>query len=133
MRIQNGPGWFDLPADFVDEALMLASESAPESLRKQFLEEREAISTIENVDIQEDSFRRLDAAWAERLGIGDALRDLLKEKDATNGGIRECVVRRVLADVEEWARVEEGVLYLALRADSLLSPDRLREIVGRVF
>jgi hypothetical protein len=117
----------------VDEALILASQSAPEPLRKQFLDERDAVSSIEIVDIREESFRRLDSAWAVRLGIGDALRDLLIEKAPTNGGIQGCVVKRVLADAEEGARLDDDVLYLALRVDTFLSRARLREIVSGIF
>jgi hypothetical protein len=131
--MEIGEVWLDLPADFVDEALLLASQSAPEALRRQFLDERDAVSSIEIVDIREESFRRLDSTWAVRLGIGDALRDLLIENGPSNGGISGCVVRRVLADAEEGARLDAGVLYLALRVDTFLSRARLREIVSGSF
>jgi hypothetical protein len=133
MRIENGGVWLDLPADLVDEALILASQSAPDSLRKQYREERDAISSIEIVDIREESFRQLDAAWVERLRIGDPLRNLLVEKAAPNGGIQGCMVKRVRADVDEGASLDDDVLYLALRAETLLSLERLREIVSGVF
>jgi hypothetical protein len=138
MKIQGGPFWFDFPHDLVDDALMEASRSAPETLRKQFLEERDAVSTIEIVDIREEHFRQLDARWAERLGIGEPLLGALRERGAKADRISGCVVQRVRAGAEEGAMLqpaEDGgrdVLCLAVRVDTVLSRDRLSNLLAGV-
>lgn len=138
MRIQNRALWVDLPHELVDEALMAAAQSAPEELRRQFLEERDAVNSIEIVDIREESFRRLDARWAERLRLASPLLEALTEPHGLPGRISGCIVERVRADADEKATLRPDVdgvrqiLRLTVRVDTVLSRDRLRDLLAGI-
>lgn len=134
MRLQSGSFWFEVAPSLVDEALTAASRAAPESLRRQYLEEREAIATIEIVDIREEGFRDLDARWMKRFGVIEALRSVLDEKHPLAESVTGCRFERARGGVEEEVRLEsrEGslpVLAVSLRAETLVSPDRLRHLL----
>lgn len=134
MRITNGPIWFDVAADLVDEALLVASRSAAPAVRQQYLADKEAIASIEIVDIREERFRQLDSQWAERFRLVEPLSGALEQLDGLSRGVSGCVLDRVRAAGEEGAALEpstEGngaVLYLRLKAESLLSGERLLEL-----
>lgn len=136
MRIENGAFWIDLPHDLVDEALVTAAQSAPEELRRQFLEEREAVNSIEIVDIREESFRLLDARWAERLRLGGPLLEAVGERVGLSERISGCVVERVRADADEKATLRpdgDGVrqiLRLTVKLDTVLSRSRLSDLLA---
>jgi hypothetical protein len=137
MRLNGGTIWFELAPSLVDEVLTAASRMAPEALRRQYLEERDAVATIEIVDIREESFRDLDAHWMERFGVADALRSVLDESHPLSARVAGCVLSRARHPVEERARLEargEGlpVLAVSLRAETLLSPSRLRDLLETV-
>jgi hypothetical protein len=135
MRLTSPPVWFDLATDLVDEALLAAARSAAPELRKRYHEEREAIGSIEIVDIREERFRQLDSQWAERFRIDASLSTVLNELEGLAQRISGCVLHRVRVDSDEGASLEANetdvlpVIYLRLKAESLFSLERLREIV----
>lgn len=138
MRFQSGTLWFELDATLVNEALSAASRMASEDLRGQFHEEREAIASIEIVDIREQSFRDLDAHWMARFGVIDALRSVVEENPLSRR-VAGLLLERSPAPLQERAWLEpsrEGLplpsLVVSLRAETLLSRDRLRDLLETV-
>lgn len=135
MRLQDGELLYELAPDLVEEALVSASKSAGKTLRQEFLDEREAIGSIEIVDIREESFRDLDVHWAKRLRIADPLFEVVREVPALGDRISRCAVQRVGPSAPESAVLRQGVgdplsiLSLTVKAETLLSRDRLRELV----
>jgi hypothetical protein len=135
MRFQDGELSYDLAPDLVEEVLVSASKSAGKALRQEFLDEREAIGSIEIVDIREESFRDLDLHWAKRLRIADPLFEVVREVPALGERISRCAVERVGPSAAESAvlRRDEGdplsILSLSVKAETLFSRDRLRELV----
>jgi hypothetical protein len=137
MRFESGALWFELATNLVNETLTTASRAAPEFLRQQYLEERDAIASVEIVDIREEGFRDLDVRWMERFGVIEALRAALDESHPLAKSVSGCVLERARAPLEERARLEpskEGlpVLAVSLRGETLLSPDRLRDLLETV-
>jgi hypothetical protein len=135
MRLQDGELLFELAPDLAEEVLVTASKSAGNALRQAFLEEREAIGSIEIVDIREESFRDLDVHWAKRLRIADPLFEVVRELPALGGRISRCAVHRVGPSASESAVLRSGegdprsILSLSVKAETLLSRDRLRALV----
>lgn len=135
MRLQDGELLYEFAPDLVEEALVSASKSAGKALRQEFLDEREAIGSIEIVDIREESFRDLDVHWAKRLGIAAPLFEVVREVPALGGRISRCAVQRVGPSAAESAVLRQGegnplsILSLTVKAETLFSRDRLRDLV----
>jgi hypothetical protein len=131
MRLLDGELPFDLAPDLVEEVLVSASKSAGKDLRQEFLEERETIGSIEIVDIREESFRDLDMHWIKRLRIAAPLFEVVREAQARGDRISRCAVQRVASTAEESAVLHprEGDLSLTVKAETLFSRERLRELV----
>jgi hypothetical protein len=135
MRLQDGELQYELAPDLVEEVLVSASKSAGKTLRQEFLNEREAIGSIEIVDIREESFRDLDVHWAKRLRIADPLFEVVRELPDLGGRISRCAVHRVGPSASETAVLRRGegdprsTLSLTVKAETLFSRDRLRQLV----
>lgn len=108
----------------------------------EFRAERDAVYEVADPEDREARFRRLDAAWFERVGLGDAVGAAIREQPAVSAGTSRCLV--VLAP----SRREEGAdllvaadagpeatprrtLFLQLRAETLADPERLRSLLRR--
>jgi hypothetical protein len=137
MRFQDGPLWFELDANLVSETLKAAASMASDDLRRQYLEEREAIASIEIVDIREQSFRELDAHWMDRFGVLDRLRSLVEENLPLSKRVEGFVLERTRNSNEERAWLEpsrggEPMLVVSLTAETLLFSDRLQDLLETV-
>jgi hypothetical protein len=137
MRFQSGALWFELDASLVNEALSAASRMASDELRSEYREEREAIASIEIVDIREQSFRDLDAHWIDRFGVIDALRSLVDEEHPLSKRVSGFLLEGTRDPLNERAWVEPGrdglpLLVVSLKAETLLSLHRLRDLLETV-
>ena len=66
MILDRGPVPIDFERALVEEALVVASRSADAELQAAFQEEREAVHSIETVDIREEHLDALDSQWMEK-------------------------------------------------------------------
>lgn len=128
MRIQSGLVWLDLAAELVDEMLLEASRSASAAERDQFVKDREALASIETIDIREDAFRSFDAEWVDRFGVLEPLRSLLSSEKQ-----QSWVLRRAKTNAEERVRVSrddgEHLVYLDVQPKTMLSRDGLERLL----
>lgn len=135
MRIVEGPFWIELSPRLMEALLEQAAVEAPEKLRAEYLEERDAVSTIETVEIREGSFRELDARWLERFGALDALRRAVIEDRALGEAVSGCVLLWSREPGAQGMVVEEdgeasGVLRLRVSPSTLLSVEALRKLLS---
>lgn len=136
MRIASGPFWIDIQSDLLARTLELAAGEAPEELHDEYEREREAVASIETVDIREASFRELDARWVERFGVLDRLRRVLIEERGLGETVSGLVVLPPLRPEGEGMLLEpeglqtSGVLTLRLAPETLLSLPRLRKLLS---
>ena len=136
MRIVEGPFWVEIEPDLLEPALERASLAADESLRTEYRQEREAVSGIETVDIREACFQDLDARWAERFGLLDALRRALIEEPALGAAVEGCVLYAARPDEEQGMLLEpdgeptSGVLTIRVAPQTLLSLQELRRLLS---
>jgi hypothetical protein len=134
MRIVEGPFWIELSPRLMEALLEQAAVEAPERLRAEYLEERDAVSTIETVEIREASFRELDARWLERFGALHALRRAVIEDRALGEAVSGCVLLWSHEPGAQGMVVEEdgeasGVLRLRVSPSTLLSVEALRRLL----
>jgi len=136
MRIVEGPFWIDVAPDLLVRTLDRASREAGDSLREEYVQEREAVSGIETVDIREASERELDARWVERLELLNPLRRALIEVPALRDAVAGCVLYAARQASEEGMLLEpdghpaSGVLTLRLAPETLLSLAALRRLLS---
>ncbi|HXV65160.1 MAG TPA: hypothetical protein VEK15_30985 [Vicinamibacteria bacterium] len=132
MHIESGSIWLDLAPELAEEVLRLAADSASEQERRAYVEEREAISGIEIVDIREDAFRSFDARWIDRFGILETIRTSISEEMPVAG----CSLQRVRTQEEERSFIDsvrgQRVLMIHAMVPTLLSRPALRTLLRRV-
>ena len=131
MHIESGSLWLDLAPELAEEVLTLAAGSASEQERRAYLEEREAISGIETVDIREDAFLSFDARWIDRFGILEAILTSISEEMPIAG----CSLHRVRTREEERSYIDivrgQRVLMIYAMVPTLLSRPALRTLLSR--
>ncbi|MGH9321543.1 MAG: hypothetical protein ACRD21_10940 [Vicinamibacteria bacterium] len=139
MRLRSGSIWVDLAPEIVDEALFAAARSAEPSLRQEFLDDREAIGSIEIVDIREQGYRDLDARWAKRFRLSEPLIEALDDCGALSDGFSGCIIEKARVGTGEAAELRldgdggSRVLHITVKPETLLSRMRLRELVQKVL
>lgn len=136
MRISGGPFWIEIPADLLERVLAAAAREAPPELRREYEQDRDAVESIETVDIREASVRNLDAHWVERFGALDPLRTALIEERKLGETVSGCVLFYTRYPGKEGMLLEPeglpagGVLSLRLSPETLLSLPRLRQLLS---
>ncbi|HSF14991.1 MAG TPA: hypothetical protein VLK65_05520 [Vicinamibacteria bacterium] len=132
MHIESGSIWLDFAPELAEEILRLAADSASEQERRAYVEEREAISGIEIVDIREDAFRSFDARWIDRFGILERIRTSILDEIPISG----CSLHRVRTREEERSHIAsvrgQRVLRIYAMVPTLLSRPALRTLLRGV-
>ena len=143
MRLERGPVPIDFARELVEEALMVASSSADAELQAAFLEEREAVHSIETVDIREKHLDALDSQWMDKLRVAEALERVLARHPGLEDVVSECFLRLVRAKEDEKAYLytDDGprpgidatatkpALVIQLTVDTLLAMDKLEPLL----
>ena len=141
MKLDRGPVPIDFARELVAEALEIASKNAEGDVHAQFVEEKEAVQSIETVDIREKRLDALDIHWIERLEVAAALESVLGRHPGVEDVISECFLRLARAKEDERAYlhtasvsspdepVSKPSLVVQLTADTLLARERLEPLV----
>ena len=123
------------------DADAIASKSAGADLRAEFLEEKEAVQSIETVDIREKRLDALDSHWMDRLEVAAVLEDVLLRHPDVENIIARCLLKLARAKEDERAYLYAGdaplpgsrtgkpTLVVQLTADTLLARERLEPLV----
>ncbi len=142
MKLERGPVPIDFARELVEEALVVASRSADAELRAAFLEEREAVHSIETVDIREKHLDALDSQWMDKLHVAEALESVLARHPGLEDVVSQCFLRlaRVKEDEKAYLYTDEGprpgtnatatkpALVIQLTVDTLLAMDKLEPL-----
>ena len=144
MKLERGPVPIDFARELVEEALVMASRSADPELRAAFLEEREAVHSIETVDIREQHLDALDSQWLDKLHVAEALESVLARHPGLEDVVSQCFLRlaRVKEDEKAYLYTDEGPrpgtnatattakpsLVIQLTVDTLLAMDKLEPL-----
>lgn len=73
MKLDRGPVPVDFARELVEEALAIASRNADAELQAAFLEEREAVDSIETIDIRERHLDALESVLARHPGLDNVV------------------------------------------------------------
>jgi len=142
MKLERGPVPIDFARELVEEALVVASRSADAELRAAFLEEREAVHSIETVDIREKHLDALDSQWMDKLHVAEALESVLARHPGLEDVVSQCFLRlaRVKEDEKAYLYTDESprpgtnatatkpALVIQLTVDTLLAMDKLEPL-----
>jgi len=141
MILERGPVPIDFARELVEEALAVASRSADTDLQAAFLEEREAVHSIETVDIREKHLDALDSQWMEKLRVAEALESVLARHPGLENVVSRCFLKLARAKEDEKAYlytqeapppdtdVKKPALVIQLTADTLLAKDKLEPLL----
>ncbi len=140
MSLAQGELSIDYEPRLVEEAVLAALRGRP--AEAEFRAGRDAVYGIADPEERETQFRRLHAAWFERLGLGDAVGGAIREQPTVPAGTSRCVVVLAPSRPEEGADLlvaaDEGpaaparrTLLLQLRPETLADPDRARRLLRR--
>lgn len=134
MKLERGPVPIDFARELVEEALAVASRNADAELQAAFLEERDAVDSIETVDIREKHLDALDTQWMEKLHVADALESVLARHPGLEDVVSSCFVKLARAKEDEKAYlysqdVEKPALVIQLTADTLLAFEKLEPLL----
>lgn len=134
MILDRGPVPIDFERELVEEALVVASRSADAELQAAFLEEREAVHSIETVDIREKHLDALDSQWMEKLHVAEALESVLARHPGLEDVVSRCFLKLARAKEDEKAYLhtedrEKPALVIQLTADTLLAMDKLEPLL----
>lgn len=141
MKLDRGPIPVDFARELVEEALDVASRQADAELQALFREERDAIASIETVDIREKRLDALDDHWMERLQVAAPLESVLARHPGVEDVVSHCFLRLARAKEDEKAflytddRTPPGVgaakpaLIVQLTAHTLLELDKLEPLL----
>ena len=137
MKLERGPVPIDFARELVEEALTVASRNADAELQAAFLEEKEAIQSIETIDIREKRYDALDSQWMDRLHVAEALESVLARHPGLEDVVSRCLLRLARAGEEEKAylytddapNAAKPALVIQLTADTLLAMDKLEPLL----
>lgn len=145
MKLQRGPVPIDLARELVDEALTVAAARASSKLRAAFRNEREAIQSIETVDIREKRLDALDSRWVQRLDVAESLEIVLARHPGVEDLVSACFLRFARAKEDEKAFLFDGdgavpggghpkpSLVVDLTAETMLDREQLAPLIGRAL
>ncbi|GMR23970.1 MAG: hypothetical protein BMS9Abin37_2452 [Acidobacteriota bacterium] len=145
MKLERGPVPIDFARELVEEALVVASRGADAELRAAFLEEREAVHSIETVDIREKHLDALDSQWMDRLRVAEALESVLARHQGLEDVVSRCFLKLARAKEDEKAYLysdnasppgidatgtaTKPALVIQLTVDTLLASDKLEPLL----
>lgn len=141
MKLDRGPIPVDFARELVEEALEVASRKADAELLAAFREERDAVESIETVDIREKRLDALDDQWMERLHVADPLERVLASHPGVEDVVSGCFLKLARAKEEERAYLytdeatppgvgaSKPALVVQLTAATLLALERLEPLV----
>jgi len=141
MKLDRGPIPVDFARELVEEVLNVASRQADAALQAAFREERDAIESIETVDIREKQLDALDDHWMERLDVARPLESVLARHPGVEDIVSHCILKLARAKEDEKAflytddRSPPGVdaakpaLVVQLTAHTLLAMDKLEPLL----
>ncbi len=145
MKLERGPVPIDLARELVEEALMVASRRADAELQTAFLEEREAVYSIETIDIREKHLDALDSQWMDKLRVAEALERVLARHPGLEDVVSRCFLRlaRAKDDEKAYLYTDDGprpgtdatatatkpALVIQLTVDTLLATDKLEPLL----
>ncbi len=119
----------------------MASRSADAELRAAFLEEREAVYTIETVDIREKRLDALDSQWMDKLRVAEAFESVLARHPGLDDFVSRCFLKLARRKEDEKAFLytddaslsgtdaAKPALVIQLTADTLLALDKLETLL----
>lgn len=148
MILERGPVPIDFARELVEEALMIASRSADAELQAAFVAEREAVHSIETIDIREKHLDTLDSQWMEKLRVAEALESVLARHPGLEDLVSRCFLTLARAKEDEKAylfnhealppdielkkpalELKKPALVIELTADTLLAKDKLEPLL----
>ena len=103
MKLERGPVAIDFARELVEEALVVASRRADAELQAAFLEEREAVHSIETIDIREKHLDALDSRWMDRLRVAEALERVLARHPGLEDVVSRCFLKLARGKEDEKA------------------------------
>ena len=141
MKLDRGPVPIDFARELVAEALEVASKSADAELQAAFVEEKEAVQSIEIVDIREKRLDALDSHWIDRFRVSAPLESVLGRQPGVADLISRCFLELARGKANERAfllssdaRAADGALgkpslVVQLTAATLLEREELEPLV----
>ncbi len=144
MKLERGPVPIDLARELVEAPLVVASRNADPELQAVFLEEREAVQTIETIDIREKNLDALDSQWMDRLRVSEALESVLARCAGLEDMVSGCFLQlaRVKDDETAYLHTDDAgdagvggidtkkpALVVHVTADTLLALDKLESLL----
>lgn len=145
MNLERGPVPIYLARELVEEVLHVASHDAKAEVRSQFRDEKDAIDTIETVDIRETRVDAFDRRWMNHFGVIDNLERVLVGHPGIEGLVSACSLSLARTDNDEKAFLyqpdeavsgddgAEPVLVVRITAETLLEREKLASLVRRAL
>ncbi len=141
MKLERGPVPIDFARELVEEALVVASRRADAELQAAFLEEREAVHSIETVDIREKRLDALDSQWMDKLHVAEALESVFARHPGLEDVVSRCFLRlaRNKDDENAYLYTDDGprpgidttkpAFVIQLTVDTLLAMNKLEPLL----
>lgn len=145
MKFERGPVPIDLTLELAEEVLDVASRIASSELRAQFRDEKEAIHTVETVDIRETRLDAFDRRWMNHFGVIDNLESVLVGQPQVEDLVSTFSLRLARTQNDEKAFLYQhdetvpsndgykSVLVVQITAETLLDREKLASLVRRAL